>query len=437
MLKVLKFGGTSVGSAENMMRIAQIISSEGAKIVVLSAMSGTTDMLVEISKSIKADDAKNIDKCIEVLTGKYKRCASSLFKTENMLSLAEAKIDSVFKTINNEIENYQDVRSDKKIISQGELLTSAIFTSYLKECEVDAVLLNAPDYIRVNEDCMPCISDIKSRMSSIGLNKHTVFVTQGFICSSNVGEIDNLGRGGSDYSAALFGSAINADEIQIWTDIDGMHNNDPRYVEGTYPIRTMLFEEAAELAYFGAKILHPATIQPCKDRGISVRLKNSMDPTAPGTLITGSSLKSRDFVAVAAKDNITIIRITSTNMLMAYGFLRKVFEIFERYKTPIDMIATSEVAVSLTIDNKCNLNQIVDELKDYGHIEVEENNTIVCVVGKVGYGEAGIAARILASITTIPVKMISYGASSRSVSFLIETGAKKTTLNNLNQHLFN
>lgn len=268
MLKVLKFGGTSVGSAENMMRIAQIISSEGAKIVVLSAMSGTTDMLVEISKSIKSGDTANIDKCIEVLTDKYKRCVSNLFKTEKMLSLAEAKIDSAFKTINNEIGNYQDVRSDKKIISQGELLTSAIFTSYLKECEVDAVLLNAPDYIRVNEYCMTCISDIQSRMSSIGLNNHTIFVTQGFICSSNAGEIDNLGRGGSDYSAALFGSAINADEIQIWTDIDGMHNNDPRYVEGTYPIRTMLFEEAAELAYFGAKILHPATIQPCKDRGI-------------------------------------------------------------------------------------------------------------------------------------------------------------------------
>ena len=264
----------------------------------------------------------------------------------------------------------------------------------------------------------------------------TYFVTQGFICKNANGELDNLGRGGSDYSAALIGAAINASEVQIWTDIDGMHNNDPRYVENTYPIHKMSFDEAAELAYFGAKILHPATIQPCKEHGIAVRLKNTMAPQAEGTLITNSGDSEKKFHAVAAKDNITVIRICSARMLMAYGFLRKVFEIFENYKTPIDMITTSEVAVSLTIDNDEHLSEIVEELKTLGNIEIEKGNTIICVVGKLDHSKSGLVARILESINNIPIKMISYGASNRNVTFLISSENKKEALQFLNNHLF-
>lgn len=436
MLKVLKFGGTSVGSAENMMRISRIISSEGAKIVVLSAMSGTTDMLIKLSSSVSAGNQQQVENYIGMLVDKYGECVLKLFKTENYSIKANLKINSVFRLIIDTINDYQGVSSDRIILAQGELLTSFIFALYLEECGVKVSLLNAPDYIVIGEDKAPSVANIKKQMESISMSDDTIYVTQGFICSFEGVALDNLGRGGSDYSAALFGAAIGASEIQIWTDIDGMHNNDPRFVENTYPIRTMLFDEAAELAYFGAKILHPATIQPCKDRGIAVRLKNSMDPSAPGTLITDKSATERDFVAVAAKDNITIIRITSTNMLMAYGFLRKVFEVFERYKTPIDMIATSEVAVSLTIDSDCNLVHIIEELRDYGHIEVQRNNSIVCVVGNVGYHQAGLIARIMDSITSIPVRMISYGASNRSISFLIDTNVKKSVLNKLNTNLF-
>lgn len=417
MLKVLKFGGTSMGCAENMRRVARIIGSEGAKITVLSAMSGTTDALVAY--------AKGCDK-LEDLVEKYTVCVEELLTNQEF---AEKLIKSTFDRI-------KKSNNSKEILAQGELLTSAIFTLYLNECGVDAVLLNAPDYIIADEESAPRVADIAHRMAEINFNGSTIYITQGFICSNRKGAIDNLGRGGSDYSAALFGAAVGASEVQIWTDIDGMHNNDPRFVEGTYPIRTLHFEEAAELAYFGAKILHPATIQPCKERDIPVKLKNSMEPSALGTIITNRSSSESDFVAVAAKDNITDIRITSTNMLMAYGFLRQVFEVFERYRTPIDMIATSEVAVSLTIDNDTYLDSILKELKDFGHIEVEQNNSIVCVVGKLGQGERGRVIRVLESISTIPVKMISYGASNRSISFLVATTDKKAVLNHLNNHLF-
>lgn len=417
MLKVLKFGGTSMGCAENMRRVARIIGSEGAKITVLSAMAGTTDFLVAYAK-----EGGELDKLVE----KYTLCVEELLTNKGR---AEKLIKSTFERI-------KKSKNSKEILAQGELLTSAIFTMYLKESGVDAVLLNAPDFIIADEELAPKVSDITRRMVDFDAKGETVYITQGFICSNHKGGIDNLGRGGSDYSAALFGAAVGASEVQIWTDIDGMHNNDPRFVEGTYPIRSLHFEEAAELAYFGAKILHPATIQPCKERDIPVKLKNSMEPAALGTIITNKSSSESDFVAVAAKDNITDIRITSTNMLMAYGFLRQVFEVFERYRTPIDMIATSEVAVSLTIDNDTYLESIIKELKDFGHIEVEQNNSIVCVVGKLGQSERGRVLRVLESICTIPVKMISYGASNRSISFLVSTADKKAVLNHLNNHLF-
>lgn len=417
MLKVLKFGGTSMGCAENMRRVARIISSEGAVVTVLSAMAGTTDALVVIAKGGGE---------VEKLREKYTVCVNELLKDKMQ---AEKLIKSAFEIIVNS-------GSEKEILAQGELLTTAIFTLYLQQCGVNAMLLSAPDYIIADDETAPCVADIAQRIKGISLSGDTVYITQGFICTNKLGFLDNLGRGGSDYSAALFGAAIGASEVQIWTDIDGMHNNDPRYVEGTYPIRSLHFEEAAELAYFGAKILHPATIQPCKERDIPVKLKNSMEPSALGTVITNESLSEGDFVAVAAKDSITVIRITSTNMLMAYGFLRQVFEVFERYRTPIDMIATSEVAVSLTIDNDRFLPLIINELNTFGHIEVEQGNSIVCVVGKMGQGERGRVIRVLESISTIPVKMISYGASNRSISFLVSTVDKKVVLNHLNSHLF-
>lgn len=417
MLKVLKFGGTSMGCAENMRRVARIISSEGAVVTVLSAMAGTTDALVAIAKG--GDE-------VEKLREKYTVCVSELLKDKKQ---ADELIESAFDIISNSCD-------EKEILAQGELLTTAIFTLYLRECGVNAELLRAPDYIIADDETAPCVADIAQRIEGISLSGDTFYVTQGFICTNKQGSLDNLGRGGSDYSAALFGAAIGASEVQIWTDIDGMHNNDPRYVEGTYPIRSLHFEEAAELAYFGAKILHPATIQPCKERDIPVKLKNSMEPSALGTVITNKSQYEGDFVAVAAKDTITVIRITSTNMLMAYGFLRQVFEVFERYRTPIDMIATSEVAVSLTIDNDRYLSPIIKELETFGHIEVEQGNSIVCVVGKMGQSERGRVIRVLESISTIPVKMISYGASNRSISFLVSTVDKKAVLNHLNSHLF-
>ena len=299
-----------------------------------------------------------------------------------------------------------------------------------------AVCLNSPDFMTTDANEKVDMLRLEQGLSSVRDDATTYYVAQGFICTNYRGELDNLGRGGSDYSAALMGAAIGACEVQIWTDIDGMHNNDPRFVDHTYPIRHMSFDEAAELAYFGAKILHPATIQPCKDKSIPVLLKNTMDPHAPGTTISSSDDDPKPFHAVAAKDGITVIRIHSARMLMAYGFLRKVFEIFEQYRTPIDMITTSEVAVSLTVDNNKHLKEIEEELQKLGTIEVEDNNSIVCVVGRIGHDDAGLAASIFESVKHIPVKMISYGASHRSLAMLIATENKKQMLQSLNDGLF-
>ncbi|HIS34567.1 MAG TPA: aspartate kinase [Candidatus Avirikenella pullistercoris] len=434
MSKVLKFGGTSVGSETNMRKVAEIIRHEQAKVTVLSAMSGTTDSLVKISSDAK--NGKNCSATILLLKNKYDTCIQNLLSQYKEEALKKA--EEVFSSIKTKVHNYKGISTEREILAQGELLTSAIFTFFLKESGLKAVLLNIPDYMHLNEEHTVNTDYLEKSIRPIieTSDDDTYFVTQGFICKNANGELDNLGRGGSDYSAALIGAAINASEVQIWTDIDGMHNNDPRYVENTYPIHKMSFDEAAELAYFGAKILHPATIQPCKEHGIAVRLKNTMAPQAEGTLITNSGDSEKKFHAVAAKDNITVIRICSARMLMAYGFLRKVFEIFENYKTPIDMITTSEVAVSLTIDNDEHLSEIVEELKTLGNIEIEKGNTIICVVGKLDHSKSGLVARILESINNIPIKMISYGASNRNVTFLISSENKKEALQFLNNHLF-
>ncbi len=412
-----------MGSAENMRRVAEIVVRRGATVTVLSAMSGTTDALVEICEKARGG-AGGTEEIIDKLRTKYISCMEGLLKEP-----LSGMVEKTMGEINDAAVWWREGMSDKFILAQGELMTSAIFVAYMREQGHKAELLHAPEMVRK-------AADDKVEVKMPVLDEQVHYITQGFICSDEAGNIDNLGRGGSDYSAALMGASIGAGEVQIWTDIDGMHNNDPRYVNGTRPIARMSFDEAAELAYFGAKILHPATILPCKERGIAVLLKNTMNPDAQGTVISSAEVEDGRVHAVAAKDGITVIRIDSARMLMAYGFLRRVFEIFERHRTPIDMIATSEVAVSLTIDNDSELAAIEAELQELGAIEIERDNTIVCAVGDLGYASNGVAADILEGVETIPVKMISYGASRRSMGMLIDTRHKRDFLQSLNDHLF-
>ncbi len=435
MSKILKFGGTSVGSAENMRRVAQIIQSEGSTVTVLSAMSKVTDSLVAISAAAESKNARGIEEGVKFLEDKFSTCILGLMQQGAAASLERMR--QSLGIIISEAADFKPYTSERIIISQGELLTTAIFTAFLKEQGIRAELLDATSFMFTDESGQVDTVRLKSRLSELVTDPATYYVTQGFICTNHLGQTDNLGRGGSDFSAALIGVAIDAmDGVQIWTDIDGMHNNDPRIVTNTRPIREMSFDEAAELAYFGAKILHPATIQPCKDHGIPVYLKNTMDPAAPGTRIFNGDCCCKGFRAVAAKDGITVIHITSTRMLLAYGFLRKIFEVFEKHRTPIDMITTSEVAVSLTIDNDTHLTEIESELHDFGTIRIERNNTIVCIVGQCDQSQQGMAARIFDTLTEVPVKMISYGASERSIALLIDTAHKKSTLQSLNDGLF-
>ncbi|MFI3266222.1 MAG: aspartate kinase [Rikenellaceae bacterium] len=433
MIKVLKFGGTSVGSATNMRQVAEVIMGEGSNITVLSAMSGTTDALVKISALATNNQKDEIPAVVDMLRQKYSTCISELLKDG---SAAMQKLEQTLSIIEAQVSDYKESYSDRVILSQGELLTSAIFTMYLCEMGVKTELLNAPSFMHMDSESRVDVKALEVSLAGLDMSGQTKYVTQGFIATNCQDEIDNLGRGGSDYSAALIGAAVKANEVQIWTDIDGMHNNDPRYVEGTYPIRNISFDEAAELAYFGAKILHPATIQPCKDLNIPVYLKNTMDPKAEGTCISFVENQEQDFHAVAAKDGITVIRIYSARMLMAYGFLRKVFEIFEQHKTPIDMITTSEVAVSLTVDNDTHVDEIVEELKALGKVEIERDNTIVCIVGRLDHDRVGLASKVFESLNDISVKMISYGASHRSLALLISKEHKIETLRSLNKHLF-
>lgn len=434
MTKVLKFGGTSVGSSRNMKKVAEIVRNENARITVLSAMSGTTDSLVRIASAAAAGDRAPVEEQLAMLTRKYTDCICELLAVHRDHALG--LMEKTFALIRREADGFRGDASARLIVAQGELLTSAIFTTYLREAGMNAVCLNSPDFMVTDAEQKVDAELLRRSLGPVAADGDTFYIAQGFICTNARGEIDNLGRGGSDYSAALMGAAIDASEVQIWTDIDGMHNNDPRFVENTYPIRNMSFDEAAELAYFGAKILHPAAIQPCKDRGIAVMLRNTMDPCAPGTTISDRDDDSKSFHAVAAKDGITVIRIHSARMLMAYGFLRKVFEIFEQYRTPIDMITTSEVAVSLTVDNDAHIDEIVRELETLGTIEIERNNSIVCVVGRMEHGDAGLAASVFDSVKHIPIKMISYGASHRSMAMLIGTDYKKPMLQSLNDGLF-
>ena len=437
-MKVLKFGGTSVGSPQRMKEVAKLINNGEKKIVVLSAMSGTTNSLVEISDYLYKKNPEGANEVINKLERKYKQHIEELYSTDEYKQKTTAFIKDIFNGIRSFTKDIFTLFEEKVILSQGELISTNMVTNYLQEQGVNVVLLPALDFMRTDKNGEPDPSYIKSKLAN-QLEQHPdadLYITQGFICRNAYGEVDNLQRGGSDYSASLIGAAVNASEIQIWTDIDGMHDNDPRIVDKTSPVRQLHFEEAAELAYFGAKILHPTCIQPAKYANIPVRLLNTMEPAAPGTLISNDT-ESGKIKAVAAKDNITAIQIKSGRMLLAYGFLRKVFEIFESYQTSIDMICTSEVGVSVSIDNTKHLNEILNDLKKYGTVNVDHDMCIICVVGDLRWENIGFEAKALDAMRDIPVRMISFGGSDYNISFLVSKEDKNRALQSLSDHLFN
>ena len=437
-MKVLKFGGTSVGSAQRMKEVAKLITDGERKIVVLSAMSGTTNTLVEISDYLYKKNPEGANEIINKLEAKYKQHVDELYATEEYKQKGLEVIKSHFDYIRSYTKDLFTLFEEKVVLAQGELISTAMVNYYLQECGVKSVLLPALEYMRTDKNAEPDPVYIKDKLQAqLDLYPDAeIYITQGFICRNAYGEIDNLQRGGSDYTASLVGAAIHASEIQIWTDIDGMHNNDPRIVDKTAPVRQLHFEEAAELAYFGAKILHPTCIQPAKYANIPVRLLNTMDPHAPGTLISNDTEKGK-IKAVAAKGNITAIKIKSSRMLLAHGFLRKVFEIFESYQTSIDMICTSEVGVSVSVDNTKHLNEILDDLKKYGTVTVDKDMCIICVVGDLEWENVGFEAKALDAMRDIPVRMISFGGSNYNISFLIRECDKKVALQSLSDMLFN
>ncbi|MHB9055752.1 MAG: aspartate kinase [Paludibacteraceae bacterium] len=438
-MKVLKFGGTSVGSAARMKDVAKLITADNEqKIVVLSAMSGTTNSLVEIADYFYKNNSSGALEKINTLEHNYNDIISELYSTDDFLKKSQEIIHTHFDYLRSFSKSVFTVFEEKAILAQGELLSTNMFQLYLEELGLNSILLPALDFMRIDKNAEPDNAFIAENLKKILAENpgKDLYITQGYICRNFYGEIDNLQRGGSDYSASLIGAAIKAEEIQIWTDIDGMHNNDPRFVEGTKPVPMLHFEEAAELAYFGAKILHPTCILPAKLNNIPVRLLNTMDPSAPGTIISNKRKKGV-IEAVAAKDGITSIKIKSGHMLLAYGFLRKVFEIFESNQTPIDMITTSEVGVSITIDNTRKLEEIVDNLKKFGTVTVDKDMVIICVVGDLEYEMVGFQAKVLNALKDIPIRMVSYGGSNYNISVLIKAADKKKALNLLSEALFN
>ena len=437
-MNILKFGGTSVGSVENMNAVMNLITDGEKKIVVLSAMSGTTNTLVEISGYLYKKNKEIAWMHINKLENKYHQVVNDLYKEEGSKKNGFQVIQKAFDTIKSLTSVEFTIKEEKVILAQGELISTALFTILMVENGFDAKWIPALDFMAVDKDQAADLNMIRKKIAVTlkEAGETTYYITQGFICRNHEGDIDNLQRGGSDYSASLIGAAVDASEIQIWTDIDGIHNNDPRFVENTKKIDHLSFAEAAELAYFGAKILHPQTVMPAKLQNIPVRLKNTMNPSDSGTLITEES-SGAGIKAVAAKDGITAIKIRSHRMLMAYGFLSNIFEIFERAKTPIDMITTSEVAVSLTIDNTQKLQEITGELREYGEVEIDENMSIVCIVGDIIGEERGFAAKVFHALEGIPIRMISYGGSKYNISVLIPTTHKQKTLQALSDHLLN
>lgn len=438
-MKVMKFGGTSVGSPERMKNVSKLVTGSGEQVfVVLSAMSGTTNTLVEISNYLYKKNPEGANEIINNLEQKYMQHVEELYSTEEMKRETADFLHAEFEYLRSFTKDIFTSFEEKSIVAQGEIMSTNMVVNYLKEQGFMATLLSALDFMRTDKNGEPDTQYIKEKLKRVldTAPESQVYITQGFICRNAYGEVDNLQRGGSDYTASLIGAAIDAEEIQIWTDIDGMHNNDPRVVDHTEAVRQLHFEEAAELAYFGAKILHPTCVQPAKYAGIPVRLLNTMEPEAPGTIIDNVTLRGK-IKAIAAKDNITAIKIKSSRMLLATGFLRKVFEIFESYQTAIDMVATSEVGVSMSIDNNTHLTEIVDELKKYGTVTVDSDMCIVCVVGDLDWSNVGFETIATDALKDIPVRMISYGGSNYNISFLIRESDKKRALQSLSDTLFN
>ena len=436
-MKVLKFGGTSVGSSSSIKEVAKLVNNNEVNFVVLSAMTGTTNELVSISDCLNNKDQQAANAKIEKLECNYYDVVNALYSTNAFLEKGRELIACHFDYIKSFTQDMFTLYEEKAILAQGELISTALFHFFLQEQNIPSVLVSALNFMRIDKQNEPDTFYIRENLNrEMKANPGVkIYITQGFICRNAFGEIDNLKRGGSDYSASIIGQALNAEEIQIWTDIDGMHNNDPRMVENTKPLAQLSFDEAAELAYFGAKILHPSSILPAKIANIPVRLKNTMAPSAEGTLIS-SEVVGEGIKAIAAKDEITAIKIKSVRMLLAHGFLRKVFEIFETYKTSIDMITTSEVAVSVTIDDIRHLPQIVDELKHYGMVEVDTELSIISIVGNFLNESKGFAFQIFDSLQNIPVRMISYGGSHHNVSVLVNTSDKKEALNAIHNKVF-
>ena len=438
-MQVWKFGGTSVGKPERMHSIRDLIKADsGRKVVVLSALSGTTNALLAFGEAAKANNEAELKQKIADLKAHYDAFLPDLYSSETGLKKGQEVVEKEFAFIRSltKVRPFTQ-KQDKELVAQGEILSTQMFQVYLEEKGESSVLLPALDFMRIDTDGEPELETIEKLLGDMLVQHPEQFIiTQGFICRNPRGEVDNLKRGGSDYTASLIGGAIRAEEIQIWTDIDGMHNNDPRIVKRTFPIRELSFEEAAELAYFGAKILHPSTITPAKLRNVPVRLKNTMEPQAYGTLIA-TQTSDREIKAIAAKDGLTAIYIHSTRMLNAYGFLRRVFEVFEKYKTPVDMITTSEVSVSVTIDNDEHLEAITAELREFADLEEHDRDlTIICVVGEFKADNEGIALKVFEAMKHIPIRMISYGASEHNLSILVWSKDKAAALNVLNERLF-
>jgi aspartate kinase len=437
-MKIMKFGGTSVGQPQRMHHVANLITADKEeKIVVLSAVSGTTNALIDISLHLSRGDKTGARQKINALENIYQEFINELVKSQAAKEAAQEVLKEHFEFLNIILKISYSEALNKDILAQGELISTKLFSVYLSEKGVQHVVLPAIDFMTIDVDNEPQIGNIKVRLLQMlqQYPQEKLFITQGFICRNARGEIDNLKRGGSDYSASLIAAALEASSCEIWTDISGMHNNDPRIVDRTVPIEQLSFDEAAELAYFGAKILHPASIWPAQQYNIPVRLLNTMEPDAKGTLIS-ENISSKGVKAVAAKDGIIAIKIKSSRMLLAYGFLRKVFEVFEKYKTPIDMITTSEVAVSVTIDNEMSLEKIIKELEIFGIVDIDKEQAIVSIVGNEIASDVGTLKRIFNSLDNIDVRMVSYGGSAHNISLLIASHQKEQVLQQLNIGVF-
>lgn len=436
-MKVMKFGGTSVGTPQRMKDVANLINDGEQKLVVLSAMSGTTNSLVRINDCLYGGNIDAANNIILELENTYMKHCEELFSTDEMKDTTKSLLKEKFDYIRTFTKARFTMSEAKIIIGQGELLSTNMVVNYMKEQNMSVCLLPALTFMRTDKNGEPDEMYIKQHLESIlsSNSGYEIYVTQGFICLNAYGEMDNLLRGGSDYTASLIGAALGASEIQIWTDIDGMHNNDPRYVDGTKPVHNLSFDEAAELAYFGAKILHPTCVLPAKKHGIPVELLNTMNPSEPGTVISNLHEK-RKIKAVAAKDGITVINILSSRMFLAYGFLAEVFRVFCKYKTSIDVVSTSEVGVSVSIDNRTNITDILEELRQLGTVTLDENMCIICVVGDLNWSNIGFISEVSVAFMDIPVRVVSYGGSNYNISYIVRAEDKITALNRISSRLF-